>query len=85
MMTENINSAWLRGCLRTKWNIFNSVQGQSLTAVYMKNPELKLIADVFSLGLFWWKWSFILGEKCCENTAWNEIIHKKIFAHANIA
>ena len=30
-----------------KWNIFNSVYGQSLIAAYLKYPEMKLIAGRF--------------------------------------
>ena len=41
-----------KGCLqeisfRAKWNIFNSVYGQSFIAAYLKYPEMKLIACCF--------------------------------------
>ena len=47
----------LRGCLheisfRVKQNIFNSVSGQFLLIVYVKYPEMKLIAAVILLRSF---------------------------------
>ena len=58
----------LRRCLpevsfRTKWNIFISVSGQFLIAVYMIQPEMKLIAGVISSRPFWQKWNFISVDK----------------------
>ena len=61
----------LRVCFREisfqrKWNIFNSVSGQSFITVYMKYLEMKFFAGVISLQSFWEKWSFISGD-VCEN------------------
>ena len=58
----------IRGCLheisfRVIWNIFNSVSGLSLVIVYMRYPEMKLIAGVISLRSFWQKWNFTSGDK----------------------
>ena len=48
---------------RAKWNIFNSMSGHFLVAVYMIQPEVKLVAGVISLRSFWQKWNFVLGDK----------------------
>ena len=50
-----INS--LRGCLyaiscRVKWNIFNSMSGQSLVTVHMKFPEKNSLSCLIFLVLF---------------------------------
>ena len=54
---------------RPKWNIFNSVSGQTLITAYMKYPKMKLVAAVISLPSFCQKWNFISGNKCHVNTA----------------
>ena len=58
----------IRGCLHeiliwAKLNFFNSLSGQSLITVYMKYPEMKLIAGIISFRSFWQKWDIILGGK----------------------
>ena len=63
----------LRGCLHkisflAKWNIVNSVSGQSLITVYMKYLEMKLIVRVISLRLFRQKLNLMSGDKCYQST-----------------
>ena len=61
------------GCLHT----WDSISGemkyfhQSLVAVYMIYPELKLVAGVISLRSFWQKRNFISGDKI--HPKWNHI------------
>ena len=52
---------------------FISVSGQFLLAVYMIQPEMKLIVGVISLRSFWQEWKFISGDKisCKHHPKWN--------------
>ena len=61
-----------------KWNIFNSVTGQSLATVFIKLPKMKLIAGVILLRSLWQRQNFISNDimlcnyypemKSCERT-----------------
>ena len=76
----------LRGCLleisfRGKWNIFNSVSGQSHLTLDMKYLEMKLMG-VISLQLFWQKLNNISGDKTlckrCPKMKWFERKHLRM-------
>ena len=51
------------------------MSGQFLITVHIIQPEMKFIAGVISLRLFWQKWNFISGDKisCKHHPKWNHM------------
>ena len=70
-----ILGVYMRFHFGAKWNIFISVSSRFLVTVYMIQPEMKLIAGVISLRLFWQKWNFVWGDKisCKHYPKWNHL------------
>ena len=73
-----------KGCLqeisfRAKWNIFNSLYGQSLIAAYLKYPEMKLIAGYFDRnGSSICKWNPPKRIYICKFFKKLKTVHRKI-------